>query len=261
MSYFPILKAPYCTGETTLYNFPPNNWESVDQVEQYVNLTYIQDNLWHSVTLDKLDYQAYTKINNNDVANLIPKDALPLLSLSKTKLPKISEQLPILDCNHTVVPEYRSTLGLKSNFTTTSYQGEINPFPSPASLLTFSPFLQFGKDVENYLLFLNIEKPPKNRTAEVEIYDTHSKLLKKTQKVYSNQVNIIALDDSGLDEQSLPIVICRTMAAIPFYFSSYKQGELLSFEHTHSPASLVVLGNRFHTQKQLKEYWFSQLKK
>ena len=261
MSYYPILSAPYCTGETTLYNFSPNNWEPTKKIKQYVNLTYAQDSLWHSIVLDELDYQSYKKLNNKDIVDLIPEGVLPLLSLSKTKLPKISEQLPILDCNHTVVPEYRSTLGLKSNFTTTSYQGEINPFPSPASLLTFSPFLQFGKDVENYLLFLNLEKSPKNRVAEVEIYDAHSKLLKKTQNVHNNQVSIISLDDSGFDEQSLPIVICRTMAAIPFYFSSYKRGELLSFEHTHSPASLVVLGNRFSAQKQLKEYWFSQLKK
>ena len=261
MSYYPILSAPYCTGETTLYNFSPNNWESTKKNRQYVNLTYAQEGLWHSLVLDELDYHAYKKISYKDIVDLIPEGVLPLLSLSNTALSKTSEQLPALDCNRTAVPEYRSTLGLKSNFTTTSYQGEINPFPSPASLLTFSPFLQFGKDVENYLLFLNIEKSPKNRTAEVEIYDTHSKLLKKTQKVYSNQVNIIALDGCGLDEQSLPVVICRTMAAIPFYFSSYKQGELLSFEHTHSPASLVVLGNRFHTQKQLKEHWFSQLKK
>jgi len=259
MSYYPILTAPYCTGETTLYNFPPNNWESVDQVEQYVNLTYIQDNLWHSVTLDKLDYQAYTKINNNDVANLIPKDALPLLSLSKTKLPKTSEELPILDCNHTTVPEYRSTLGLKSDFVTTSYQGEVNPFPPQASLLTFSPFLQFGVDIENYVLLLNLEKSPQNRVTQIEVYDAHSKSLKKVENIYSNKVNVISLDDVAFDEQSLPVIICRKMAAIPLYFSSYKKGKLLSVEHTHPPASLVVHGNRFGAQKQLKEYWFTQL--
>ena len=76
-----------------------------------------------------------------------------------------------------------------------------------------------------------------------------------------NQINIISLDDVGFDEQSLPIVVCRGMASIPLYFSSYKRGKILSLEHTHPPASLVVHGNRFGAQKQLKDYWLSQLKK
>ncbi|MDC0239179.1 hypothetical protein OAK82_02245 [Candidatus Thioglobus sp.] len=260
MSYYPILNAPYCSGETTLYNFPPNNWEPADKVNQYVNLTFTQDGIWRSLTLGNLDYQAYKKIDNNDVTNLIPEGALPLLSLSKSMLPRTSKELPVLNCNHTVVPAYRSTLSLKSDSATTSYQGEVNPFPPQASLLTFSPFLQFGVDIENYLLLLNLEKLPQNRMVEVEIYDAHSKLMKKKQDAYSNRVNIISLGDAEFDEQSLPVVICREMAAIPLYFSSYKKGKLLSLEHTHPPASFVVHGNRFDVQKQLKQYWFSQLR-
>ncbi len=261
MSYYPILKAPYCRGQTTLYNFPPNNWESKSKITQYVNLTYAKDGLWHSMTVDELDYNTYKKVNYKDISSIIPEGVLPLLSLSKTRLPKTSEQLPILDCDHTSVPAYRSTIELKSNFTTTSYQGEINPFPSQASLLTFAPFIQFGKGVENYILLLNIEKLPENRKVEIEIYDAHNKVLRNTQSAYSNEVNIISLDSLGLDEKSLPVIICRKFAAIPLYFSSYNKGELLSLEHTHPPASLVVHGNRFGVQKQLKDYWFSQLKK
>ena len=95
----------------------------------------------------------------------------------------------------------------------------------------------------------------------MEIYDAHNKEFKKAQGAFSNQINIISLDDMGFDEQSLPVVICRGMTSIPLYFSSYKRGELLSIEHTHPPASLVVHGNRFGVQKQLKEYWLSQLKR
>ncbi len=95
----------------------------------------------------------------------------------------------------------------------------------------------------------------------MEIYDAHSKELKKIQSAYSNQINIISLNDMGFNEQNLPVIICREMAFIPLYFSSYKLGEMLSLEHTHPPASLVVHGNRFGAQKQIKEYWFSQLKK
>lgn len=108
---------------------------------------------------------------------------------------------------------------------------------------------------------MNLEKKPENRGVEVEIYDAHNKKLKKVQSAFSNQINVISLDDMEFDEQSLPVVVCRGMASIPLYFSSYKKGELLSMEHTHPPASLVVHGNRFGAQKQLKDYWLSRLKK
>ena len=155
MSYFPILKAPYCTGSTTLYNFSPNNWELVDKCEQIVSLTYIKDDLWHSVALEKLACQAYKVVKHNDISNLIPDGALALLSLSKEELPRTSAELPVLSCNHTNVPNYRATLGLESASTEASYQGEIDPFPTQASMLTFSPFLQFGEDIENYVLLMN----------------------------------------------------------------------------------------------------------
>lgn len=260
MSYYPILKAPYCSGKTTLYNFSPNNWESVYKCEQIVSLTYIEDGLWHSRAIGKLKYQSYKVVDYSDVVDFIPDGALAFLSLSKEELPETSAELPVLNCNHTNTPAYRATLGLKSVFTETSYQGEIDPFPSQASMLTFSPFLQFGDDVENYILLVNLEKTPDNREVEVEFYDTHSKELKKVESALSNQINIISLDNMGFDKQSLPAVICTGMSSVPLYFSSYKQGEMLSLEHTHPPASLVMHGNRFGAQKQLKDYWLSQLR-
>jgi len=226
-----------------------------------VSLTYIKDGLWHSKTIEELKYQSYKVVNHSDIVDLIPDGALALLSLSKGELPDTSKELPILSCNHTNVPNYRATLGLESASTEASYQGEIDPFPPQASMLTFSPFLQFGEDIENYVLLMNLEKSPENKEVEVEVYDAHSKELMKVQSAFSNQINIISLDDVGFDEQSLPIVVCRGMASIPLYFSSYKRGKILSLEHTHPPASLVVHGNRFGAQKQLKDYWLSQLKK
>jgi len=260
MSYFPILNAPYCNGQTVLYNFPPNNWEATFELEQYIHLTFIKDEIWHSIFLDKLPYKAFKKINNVDIINLIPKGSLALLSLSKDPLPATSEKLPILSCNHTIVPEYRSTLSLKSNFSQTSYQGELNPFPPKASLLSFSTFLQFGTDIENYLLLLNLEKLPKHRSCQLEIYESSSNLLIKTHEILSNSINVIPLDDAGFNEHSLPVAICNEMTAIPLYFSTYKKGRLLSLEHTHPPASLVVHGDRFGAQKYLKKEWLSRLK-
>ena len=261
MSYYPILSAPYCSGKTTLYNFSPNNWEPTDKCDQFVSLTYIKDGLWHSHTIDKLEYQEYKVIAYSDVVDLIYDGALVFLSLSKEELPETSRELPVINCNHTSTPAYRATLSLQSKFSETSYQGEIDPFSAKGSMLTFSPFMQFGNNVENYFLLMNLEKKPENRVVEVEIYDANTKDLKRVQSASSNQISVISLDNVGFDETSLPVIICRDMASIPLYFSTYKKGELLSLEHTHPPSSLVLHGNRFVALKQVKEYWFSQLKK
>jgi hypothetical protein len=227
--------------------------------KQFINLTYIKDEAWHSQTIGELKYGDFKAISYTDVINLIPEGTLPLLSLTQEELPKHYPTLPILNCNHTYVPAYRATLSLVSKLATTSYQGEIDPFPPQASLLTFSPFLQFGKDVENYVLLMNIENQPNNREVSVKIYDADSQVLKSTQSAVSNQISVISLDGLDFDENSLPVVTCDGMAAIPLYFSCANQGEFLSLEHTHPPASLVVHGNRFGAQKALKEYWATKL--
>jgi hypothetical protein len=259
MSYFPILKAPYCHGQTILYNFPPNNWEKTFKLDQFIHLTYIKDTKWQSILLGKLRYKAFKKIGSEDIIGLIPEGSLGLLSLSRDPLPEKSDELPVLNCNHTIVPEYRSTLGLKSSFSHTSYQGELNPFPPKASLLSFSPFLQFGNDIENYLMLLNLEKHPKNRVCQLELYESRTNVLMKKHQILSNNINVVSLDDAGFDEDSLPIATCNGMTAIPLYFSTYKKGRLLSLEHTHPPASFVVHGNRFGAQKFLKNEWLSRL--
>jgi len=260
MSYFPLLKAPYCYGQTTLYNFSPNNWESVFRGSQTINLSYTDGDFWYSAVLGELAYGDFQVIKYKDVRNLVPDNALPLLSLTQNKLEKISKELPQLVSNQTNVPDFRSTLSLVSQHTATSYQGELNPFPPKASLLTFSPFLQFSDEVENFLLLLNIEKKAGNRKVRVEIFDAATKKIKCEKTAFSNSITSISLDDCGLAKNDLPVVICREMSGIPLYFSCANQGKFLSLEHTHPPASLVVHGDRFGAQKHLKNYWFSQLK-
>ncbi len=260
MSYYPLLQAPYCTGNSTLYNFPPNHWEITKKSDKYISLTYMQNNVWRNQTITTLRYNQHKTISHQDISASLPKKTLALLSLSSDKLPKISEKLPLLSIQKTTTPAWRASLTLKNEFTQTSYQGEINPFPSKASLLTFAPFLQFGQEIENYVLLLNVEKKAISRQVEIKIYDAYDKKLKSTQNANSNNISIISLDGLGFDKNNLPVIVCKDMAAIPLYFSCKKNGKFLSLEHTHPPASLVVHGNRFSVQKHLKKYWFLKLK-
>ena len=261
MPFYPILKAPRTKGFTTLYNFPPNNWEVKNKTPQIVSLTYLKNNIWHTAELDQLNFGEICTIGYDDIASIVPDNVFPLLSLSKSILPGISKVLPNLDCPITVFPTWRATLGISSQYSKTSYQGEIYPFPQHASLLTFPPLLQFEKDIENYVLLLNIEQRASHRMTMVEIYDSNSKKLLTTKSVTNNQINIISLDNLGFNEVSLPAIICRDMAFVPIYFSISENGDFLSLEHTHPPASIVVHGQRSSVQKYLKKFWFSQLKK
>lgn len=261
MSFFPILKAPNVSGYTTLCNFPPNNWEINHTKSQFISLTYMEDNMWHSDQLGILNSNDLKTFYATEIEPLIPDGELPLLSLSEEPLLKTSKQLPALKFPVTTTPWWRATLGLSSQFSATSYQGELPIFPSQGSLLSFAPFLQFGQTIENFVLLVNITNDPVHNASEVEIYNANNKILLGSREIFSNKINIIQLDDFGFNENDLPVVSCRNMSALPLYFSKTKDGSSMSIEHTHAPMSMVTHGDRFGAQKHIKDLWFSDLKK
>ncbi len=258
MSFYPILKAPDSKGWTTLFNFPPNNWEVRDSSEKYINVTWAEDGKWRSEYVGKLAFNGIRTFSFDDLPKIIPQGVLPLLSLTLSKLPTHSDSLPQLEAIRTVIPAWRATLGLSTEHTSTSYQGEIDPFPAPGSMLTFGPFMQFGQGIENFLIFLNIEKSPVTRVAQVEIFDADKTDIKAKFNVKNNDATIISLDGLGFSSTDLPLIICRDMSAIPLYFSKTSDGNFLSLEHTHPPASYVIHGKRWDAQKILKKIWLSR---
>lgn len=259
MSYYPLLNAPGCFGQTVLYNFAPNNWEQPKERKRLINLTWIDKAKWRSQVIDELDAGCCKTITAADIAHYQSENSMPLLSLSDGPLPSITDSLPpSLSVTHT--PSWRATLSLTSGTTSTCYQGELDPFPVPGSLLTFSPFLQFGADIENFLLFLNLEKNPVLRSASIEIFDCAKPAIQKASfEVLNNSVNIIPLDKVGIGPNELPVIICKGMSGIPLYFSKTLDGAYLSLEHTHPPASYVIHGQRWSAQKMIKNAWFKKL--
>ena len=259
MSYYPVLRAPGASGWTTLCNFPPNNWEVLRRCEQWLNVTWSAEGFWWTQTLGKLAYGEMRTVTAQELIGKVPGDALALLSLSRTRLAHQSSSLPKLDTSVTGTPAWRATLGLATSTASTCYQGELDPFPSNGTLLTFGPFLQFGQGLENHLIILNIENSPVSRTADLEIYDASGLNLKGRFAVFNNQANLVPMSGLNFSADDLPVIICKGMAAIPLYFSCTTDGEFLSLEHTHPPASLVVHGKRWEAQKFLKNRWFSKV--
>lgn len=259
MSYYPILKAPDAKGWVTLCNFSPNNWESNQRQQQFVNVTWASGGLWASKTLGVLAPGGLRTITASDVRGVVPADALALLSLTRTPPPAESAGLPKLDTVPASVPAWRATLGLSTPAAQTSYQGELDAFPPQGSLLTFGPFLQFGEGIKNHLILLNLENSPASRSAELKIYDAAGLKLRGQFPVGNNAATSVSLDGLGFGPGDLPLFVCRGMAAIPLYFSSAMEGAYLSLEHTHPPASLVVHGRRWEAQKFLKTRWFAKV--
>lgn len=261
MSYYPLLRAPGCSGVTTLYNFAPNNYEERAKRERFVNLTWSDGQLWQSRKLATLKYGETMRIRAADVTGIVPEDALPLLSLSDITLPYEIDKLPTTGMPYTSTPNWRATLGLESSCgASTCYQGELDPFPLPGSMLTFGHFMQSGVEVENYLLLINLEASPKARKARLEVRDAaQPNRLLTSSLIFNNQVNIIKLSWIDMNEAELPVLVCRNMSGIPLYFSRTSDSRYLSLEHTHPPASTVVHGRRWDAQKLLKQLWFSKV--
>jgi len=258
MQFYPILQAPGCLGKTTLYNFPPNNWEYYPRCTQIVNLLWIANGAWHSVMIDELSYGSMRRYDHSDFSAFIEQDVFCLLCLTNSPLPRSSQLLPDI-IQTTTTPTWRATLELSTTTSSTSYQGELSPFPAPGSLLTFSPLIQVDESVHNYLLLLNLEKSPMRRGALVQLYKlSNSFSLLDSFYVYNNAISAYKLDPLRFSSIDLPAIICKNMSFIPLFLSVSLDGSALSLEHTHPPASYVIHGRRRDAQKYLKNRWFSK---
>ena len=258
MSYFPIISAPKCVGRTTIFNFPPNNWEFTSAESQLVNLTWSEGDIWRSVTVDEIPYGCIRSYESSDFSSYLPLCSLPLLSLSSHSYPDISKLLP--PTQHTnIIPTWRASIELHSSTALTSYQGELDPFPVPSSLLTFSPLIQFHESISNYLILLNIEKSPVPRNSLLKLFKCKDDCPLGAFEIFNNSITTICLDDLSLHPEDLFVGVISDMSAIPLYFSYSTFGDCISLEHTHPPASYVIHGKRWQLQSQLKKLWFSKL--
>jgi len=258
MSYFPILTAPHCNGRTTIYNFSPNNWESLSKQSQYINLTWPSNGLWHSITLDELPHGMSRSYTKSDLPANSVSDHLALLSLSLRPLPRYSDVLPTVP-NPSQYPAWRSSLELYTHCASTSYQGELEPFPKNASLLSFPSILQIRPALKNFLLFLNIEKAPVVRNASLQIFRSGDMSMCLAQhELLSNSITCICLDDLRLEPFDLPVLVSKNMSGVPLFLAMNEALTAMSLEHTHPPASFVIHGKRWTAQKFLKSRWFSQ---
>ena len=256
--FYPIIKVLEYEGWTTLSNFAPNDWENKDTGAKIIHILWTDGNQWHSRILTDLEYGKNFVVNTSELSEEMLQNNLAFLYPSTVRLPVLMDSLPSEKNWLTHVPAWRATVGIKSEMAQVSYQGEMEPFPEKASLLTFHPFLQFG-DFDNYLVTINLQNSPGTGSSELEIFNSSQKTFIDSKHIKRNSATVIPLNDYSFKPTDLPVFINKEISAIPFGFGRTQNGQLLSLEHTHPPASFVLHGNRMAAQSGIKASWFKKL--
>ena len=255
--FFPFLDIDNFENYITIYNFPPNNWEIEKRKlsDKWLNISWLEENKWISKKVTRLEKDQILRLNDEDIKKITDSKNIKIFSLTEKPLNENVYQFPNYnDILKTTTPAWRSTLGIKKKNARTSYQGEIYPFPEKGKILSICPFVQINeKNIENYLLFVNLELNPTNRKCLIEIKDNNNKLIDK-QDVFSNKVNVIKLNDLKFELlNSYLLIESENILGIPIYLSYSRKDNSLSLEHSHPPASYSIHGDRKKVQELIKK--------
>ena len=256
--FFPLMRTPNLKGFCDLVYEGPNNWENRIRKPVQIYLLWSNGKTWNSRKIMEMQVGNESRLTTADVDEECLATGLALIYPSiKPLAPKLAS-LPAKKVWYSEIPAWRNTSGFYNEFTQVSYQSDIEPLPSKASLLTFHPFIQFG-DVINNLLVLNVTNDPKIQSGKISMFNSLDKSFIAESLISTNSLTTIPLDNYNFKPTDLPVFYSPEIAGIPFGLGIAKSGKMLSLEHTHPPASLVLHGNRRAIQGKIKKSWIEKL--
>ena len=254
------MKTPNLNGFCDLVYESPNNWENRIHKPISLYLLWSNGNRWLSKKISEMNYGDEIRLVTNDIDEKCLATGLALIYPSLEPIEPELSTLPSRKVWYSEIPAWRNTSGFYNEFTQVSYQSDIEPLPSKASLLTFHPFIQFG-DVINNLLVLNVTNDPKIQSGKISMFNSFDKSFVADTLISTNSLTTIPLDIYNFKPTDLPVFYSPEIAGIPFGLGIAKSGKMLSLEHTHPPASLVLHGNRRAIQGKIKKSWIEKLVK
>ena len=267
MSYYPLFNLQGNAGFVNVANFAPNDWEVTAQSPRNVCAFRTDGSRWLVSRVAALEPDEFGSFEAASFPSLTGADVggtrveeVVFLSLRTDDTDAECGELPDSTAPIARWPEWRATIGFASGTSRVSYQGEINPTPVTASLLSFHPFIQFV-DARNYFVFLNVERAPQHRWSDLEIFIAGSGKRVDVRRIRNNAANVICLDEYGFTERDLPVFYSGKMTGIPFGFGSAISSGMLSLEHTHPPGSLTIHGDRLQAQREIKTAWVTRLRR
>ena len=258
--FFPLMKTANLNGFCDLVYESPNNWENRIHKPISLYLLWSNGNRWLSKKISEMNYGDKIRLVTNDIDEKCLATGLALIYPSLEPIDPELSTLPSRKVWYSEIPAWRNTSGFYNQFTQVSYQSDIEPLPSKASLLTFHPFIQFG-DVINNLLVLNVTNDPKIQSGKISMFNSFDKSFIADSLISTNSLTTIPLDIYNFKPTDLPVFYSPEIAGIPFGLGIAKSGKMLSLEHTHPPASLVLHGNRRAIQGKIKKSWIEKLVK
>jgi hypothetical protein len=256
--FFPLMKTPGLDGFCDLMYQSPNNWENRIHKSVSIYLLWSDGQSWNSKKLNEMKYGDYFRVTTQNIQKECLATGLALIYPSIDQLDSKLVALPNKKVWFSEIPAWRNTSGFYNEHTQVSYQADIEPLPPRASLLTFHPFIQFG-DVVNNLLVLNATVDPKIQSGKISLFNSHNKSFIADSEISTNSLTTIPLDIYDFKPTDLPVFYSPTIAGIPFGLGIAKSGRMLSLEHTHPPASLVLHGDRREVQGKIKKSWIEKL--
>ena len=258
--FFPLMKTPGLDGFCDLVYEGPNNWENRINKLVSIYLLWSDGQNWRSDKIKEMNYGEYYRVNTKELSQESLESGLALIYPSIDLLDPKLDVLPSTKVWSSEIPAWRNTSGFYNQFTQVSYQADIEPLPQKASLLTFHPFIQFGEVINN-LLVLNVVNNPKIQKGKISLYNSHNKIFVAEAEISTNSLTTIPLDIYNFKPTDLPVFYSPNIAGIPFGLGIAKSGRMLSLEHTHPPASLVLHGDRRGVQGKIKKAWVEKLGK
>jgi hypothetical protein len=267
MSFYPLLNLNDFESFVTLYNFSPNDHENFAEVYRVVYAHWSTDSVWHHLPIQPLNaFETFTLRYSDLSFYQLNVDSTIFLSLEEFSLPASSSSLNSSGQPRSLLPEWRSTIGfMLPNGSVISYQGEIHPFAAQSTCLSFSHLDSFNSldynKYYNYLLFVNLTASASTRKGKLCFFDINTKKCIYEHVVATNTCNVIDLKNLKLTGETNYFFYSSEMSGIPIYFSCSSDFSSHSLEHTHPPASLSILGNRWANQSALKDLWLSYINK
>jgi hypothetical protein len=256
--FFPLMKVLDLEGFLELSYMPANEWENRVRSKLKVYLLWSDGNSWNVHLFSTIKFGEVIRISTREIDKKYLASGVCLFYPTTEEIVGPLLTLPTKEVWSSRIPEWRCTTGFYNTTAQTSYQGEIFPLPSKARMLTFHPFIQYG-EVDNYLLVLNISKDPEIVESRIELFNSADLQKKGNAKVRTNSATCIALNDFNFLPIDLPLFVSPSMAGVPFGLGISHDGQMLSMEHTHPPASFVLFGNRNAIQGKIKKTWFKKV--
>jgi hypothetical protein len=254
------MKTPDLDGFCDLVYESPNNWENRIRKAVSIYLLWSDGQNWNSIKLTEMRYGDYFKVNTKNLDEKFLKSGLALIYPSINNLDSRLDALPSKKVWYSEIPAWRNTSGFYNQYTQVSYQADIEPLPPKASLLTFHPFIQFGEVINN-LLVLNVTNNPNIKKDKISLFNSYDKSFVADVEIRTNSLTTIPIDIYNFKPTDLPVFYSPNIAGIPFGLGIAKSGRMLSLEHTHPPASLVLHGDRRGMQGKIKKAWIEKLVK